>query len=150
MGVRALDGSIKWQLEVAQAGMEQKRVCEVKAVTVGSGAGGGHARPEIVGSQIESRLRLLNPFRSLVRRMKDSHGQYLSQLGLVAGQPPTLFGHPIALTGAMPAMTSKRQRLDARASQVLRPRDRRRMRLHPRGAEAALAHGDSTFERAAP
>ncbi len=93
MGVRALDGSIKWQLEVAQAGMEQKRVCEVKAVTVGSGAGGGHARPEIVGSQIESRLRLLSPFRSLVRRIGQP-GQYLSQLGLVAGQPPTLFAVP--------------------------------------------------------
>ena len=64
---RPLDGSIKRALDEAQAEMEQKQTREGKAVTVGSAAGGGYAVPEILDSKIESRVRLLNPFRSLVR-----------------------------------------------------------------------------------
>jgi len=41
-----------------------------------------------------------------VRKLKDSNGQYLWQPSLQAGQPATLLGYPVALTGAMPAPTA--------------------------------------------
>lgn len=64
---RPTEGSLKRQLDEAQAEMEQKAQRENKGVAIGAGATGGFAVPEILDSQIESRVRLLNPFRSLVR-----------------------------------------------------------------------------------
>ena len=64
---RPTEGSVKRQLDEAQGEMETKSAREGKAVVVGAGATGGYAVPEILDSQIEARVRLLNPFRSLVR-----------------------------------------------------------------------------------
>jgi HK97 family phage major capsid protein len=43
---------------------------------------------------------------AVVRKLKDSYGQYLWQPGLAAGQPATLLGYPVALSDAMAAPTS--------------------------------------------
>jgi len=61
------EGSIKRQLDEAQAEIEHKNSREGKGVAIGTGAAGGYALPEILDSQIEERVRTLNPFRSLVR-----------------------------------------------------------------------------------
>lgn len=43
---------------------------ERKAVTIGSGAAGGYALPEILDKEIERRVRQLNPFRGFVRTLE--------------------------------------------------------------------------------
>jgi HK97 family phage major capsid protein len=67
---RPSEGTLKRQLDEAQATIEQHAGREGKAVTVGSAAGGGYAVPEIIDRQIEARVRLLNPFRGLVREVE--------------------------------------------------------------------------------
>ncbi len=61
------DGPTQRRLDEAQTEVQRKAQHEGKAVTVASPSGGGYAVPEILDSQIESRVNLLNPFRSLVR-----------------------------------------------------------------------------------
>jgi hypothetical protein len=60
---RPTEGSVKRQLDEAQGDIESKSAREGKAVVVGAVATGGYAVPEILDSQIESRVRLLNPFQ---------------------------------------------------------------------------------------
>jgi HK97 family phage major capsid protein len=67
---RPSEGSIKRQLDDAQAELENKSQREGKAVAVATGAAGGYAVPEILDRQIEMRVRQLNPFRSLVRTVE--------------------------------------------------------------------------------
>jgi HK97 family phage major capsid protein len=43
---------------------------------------------------------------AIVRKLKDSYGQYLWQPSLTAGVPAQLLGYPVYLTGAMPAPTA--------------------------------------------
>jgi HK97 family phage major capsid protein len=40
-----------------------------------------------------------------VRQLKDAHGQYLWQPGLLAGTPSSLLGHPVIISDDMPALT---------------------------------------------
>jgi HK97 family phage major capsid protein len=55
---------------------------------------------------------LMNDSTALnVRLKKDSMGQYIWQPGLQAGQPDLLFGKPVAISDAMPAITATEKAL---------------------------------------
>lgn len=64
---KPMDGNRRRRLDEANETITKKWEQEGKAVTVGSASAGGYAVPEILDSQIEQRVNLLNPFRSLVR-----------------------------------------------------------------------------------
>ena len=60
------DGMLRRNVEEAEHEMK-KAVYGTKAVSIGTNSSGGYAVPTEIDSQIESRVRILNPFRSLVR-----------------------------------------------------------------------------------
>lgn len=61
------DGMTKRRMDEANDEISRKWEKEGKAVTVGTPSAGGYAVPEIIDAQIEARVNLLNPFRSMVR-----------------------------------------------------------------------------------
>ena len=61
---RPHDGQTKRILEEAQSEVEKKNIRG--AVTIGTPGSGGYAVPEEISSDIEARVKILNPFRSLV------------------------------------------------------------------------------------
>lgn len=63
------DGIRKRRMDETNEEITSKWAKEGKAVTVGTASAGGYAVPEILDSQIEARVNLLNPFRTLVRQV---------------------------------------------------------------------------------
>jgi HK97 family phage major capsid protein len=63
------DGMAKRRLEEAEH-EAKKSAYGTKAVTVGTGSSGGFAVPTEIDNEIESRVRILNPFRGLVRNVR--------------------------------------------------------------------------------
>lgn len=73
---RPHDGSMRRQLDEAQSEIEAKGQREGKNVTIGSDPGGGYAVPALIASEVEARVRVLNPFRSIARVVKAGSSDY--------------------------------------------------------------------------
>lgn len=69
------DGIKRRAIEEAQHEMLRDKH-GTKAVTIASGSSGGYAVPEIIDREVERRVRLLNPFRELVRTVQVGSSDY--------------------------------------------------------------------------
>lgn len=73
---RPHDGSTRRQLDEAQSEMEAKAQREGKAVSVASDSGGGYAVPALIATEVESRVKVLNPFRTIARVVQAGSSDY--------------------------------------------------------------------------
>lgn len=71
---RPLDGNTKRRLDEAQNAMRDS--FGEKAVTIATPSAGGYAVPALIDREIESRVRVLNPFRGLVREVSVGSRDY--------------------------------------------------------------------------